>query len=78
MADLEINGTILNTLKEYCTDNVAYGIISNELSDPIEVTKGIRQACSLTSILFNIYLEKKNSGPLKEELPRNGSAKRRK
>ena len=30
-------------LKEYYTDNVAYVKIGNELLDPIEVTKGLRQ-----------------------------------
>ena len=38
MADMEINGTILNTLKEYYTGNVAYVKIGNDLSDTIEVT----------------------------------------
>ena len=58
MANMGINGTILNILKEYYTDNVAYVKIGNELSDPIEVTKGLRQGCGLSPILFNIYLEK--------------------
>ena len=58
MADMGINGTILKILKEYYTYNVAYVKIGNELSDPIEVTKGLRQGCSLSPILFNIYLEK--------------------
>ena len=66
----------LKTLKEYYTDNVAYVKIGIELSDPIEVTKGLRQGCSLSPILFNIYLEK-TCGPLEEEMPRNGSANRR-
>ena len=57
MADMGINGTILNILKEYYTDNVAYAKIGNELSDPIQVTKGLRQGCSLFPILFNIYLD---------------------
>ena len=56
MTDMGINGTILNILKEYYTDNVAYAKIGNELSDPIQVTKGLRQGCSLFPILFNIYL----------------------
>ena len=58
MADIGINGTILHILKEYYTENVAYAKIGNELSDPIEVTKGLRQGRSLSTILFNIYLEK--------------------
>ena len=77
MADMEINGRILKILKEFYTDNVAYSKIGNELSDPIEVTKGLRQGCSISPILFNMYLEK-NSGPLEEELRSNASANRRK
>ena len=57
MTDMGINGRILNILKEYYTDNVAYAKIGNELSDPIQVTKGLRQGCSLSPMLFNIYLE---------------------
>ena len=52
MADMEINGTMLNILKEYYTDHVAYLKIGNELSDPFEVTKGLRQGCSLSPILL--------------------------
>ena len=28
------------------------------MSDPIQVTRGLRQGCNLSTILFNIYLEK--------------------
>ena len=77
MADMEINRTILKILKEFYTDNVAYVKIGNELSDPIEVTKGLRPGYSLSPISFNIYLVE-NSESLEEELPRNGSANRRK
>ena len=59
MADMDINGVILRMLKEYYTDNVSYAKIDNELSVPIQVTKGLMQVCSLSPILFNIYLEKK-------------------
>ena len=55
---MEINGTMLKILKECYTDNVAYVEIENELSDPIEVTKSLRRGCSLSPILFNIYVEK--------------------
>ena len=40
MVDIEINERIVKALKDY-TDNVAYVKIGNELSDPIEVTKGL-------------------------------------
>ena len=46
-----------NNIKRVLTVNVAYVKIGNELSDPIEVTKGLRQGCSLSPVLFNIYLE---------------------
>ena len=40
------------------TDNVAYVRIGNELSHPIEVIKGLKKGCSISPILFNIYLKK--------------------
>ena len=41
MSVTEINGTILNILKQYYTDNIDK--IGNELPDPIEVTKRLRR-----------------------------------
>ena len=52
---MEISGTILNILKQYHTDYVAYVKIGNELSVPTKVTKG----CSFSPILFNFWLKKK-------------------
>ena len=74
MADMEINGTILMTLKEYCIDNYVYGKIDNELSNSVELTKGLRLGCSLFPTLFNIYMER----TLEEEMPRNGECKSKK
>ena len=52
-------------------------ILQRRLSDPIEVTKGLRQGCSLSPILFNIYLEK-TLDHFGEKLPMNESANQRK
>jgi len=59
MAEMEVNETILMILEQYYTDNVAYVKIGNELSEPIKVTKGLRQCCSLSPSLFNTTEEKK-------------------
>ena len=67
---MEVNGTILKIFNEYYTDNVAYVKIGNELSKPIKITKGIRQDCSLSPILFNIYPKKKTLDHWKKSCPR--------
>ena len=74
MADMGINGTILNTLKEYYTDNVAYAKIGNEFQFKSQ------KALDKVAVFLQFYLIfiKKYSGPLEEELRRNGSANRRK
>ena len=62
MADIEINRTILNILKEYYTVNVAYVKIGNRLSDAIEVTKsltrGVRELwiTDFNKVFFSIVL----------------------
>ena len=58
MTDIKINGTTLKILNEYYVGNVAYVKIGKELWDPFEITKGLRQGCSLSPILFNTYVEK--------------------
>jgi hypothetical protein len=39
-------------------NNIAYVRHGNSLSQPIATTKGLRQDCSLSPLLFNIYIER--------------------
>ena len=46
--DIQITWTILKALLEYYTDTFSHVKIDIELSDPIEVTKGLCQGFSLS------------------------------
>ena len=53
----EVTSPIVNIMKELYKDNKAYVRVGNKLSEVIYPTKGLRQGCSLSPLLFNIYLE---------------------
>jgi Reverse transcriptase (RNA-dependent DNA polymerase) len=57
---LETLGTdqsLLNIIKELYKDNVSYVRVGSRLSGAICTTKGLRQGCSLSPLIFNAYVE---------------------
>lgn len=48
---------LIKIIQEYYENNVAYAKQGGRLSEPINTTKGLRQGCSLSPLLFNIYVE---------------------
>lgn len=52
-----VSAELTALIKELYKNNVAYVKNGKELSEPIETTKGLRQGCSLSPLLFNVYIE---------------------
>ena len=65
MTDMEINGTILNILKEYYTDNVACVKIGNEVLDLIEIQKALGKVAVFLQ-MYLIFIWKKTLGHWKK------------
>lgn len=57
LKEIGVSTGIIELIQELYSSNVAYIKQGLELSEPIQTTKGLRQGCSLSPILFNIYLE---------------------
>lgn len=54
---LGLNPQLIKLLKELYNDNITYVKVGSTLSQPIVPTKGLRQGCPLSPMLFNLYLE---------------------
>lgn len=52
-----INATIIKTIKEMYRDTHARVKVGTKLTSNFKVTKGLRQGCCMSPILFNIYLD---------------------
>ena len=57
MKDLGMDCHLLQIIIEMYQDNKAQIKRGSKLSEPINVTKGLRQGCSMSPILFNLYVE---------------------
>lgn len=54
---LEVDRPLLKIIKELYKENESYVKIGHRLSNPINTTKGLRQGCSLSPLIFNAYVE---------------------
>lgn len=53
-----VDSRIINIIKELYTDNRAYIKQGDKFSRPLMPSKGLRQGCGLSPLLFNLYLER--------------------
>jgi hypothetical protein len=58
LREKEVPGQIVRTIKELNTDTIAQIKSNNQISSPITITKGVRQGDSLSSMLFNLIIDK--------------------
>jgi hypothetical protein len=49
---------LVEVIREIYESNIAFVLHGNSVSQPIATTKGLRQGCSLSPLLFNIYTER--------------------
>jgi hypothetical protein len=55
LGDSNINYTLIKALENIC-DSTSQVKIGNKLSDPFNITKGLRQGCCISPTLFKIYI----------------------
>ena len=63
-----VTDTLLKTIVGIYTQNKISIKLSNKLSKPVEINKGIRQACPLSPTLFNIYFDNIITKWLKQDI----------
>jgi hypothetical protein len=54
----KIPNSLLKTIKCSYKNKKASVKFNDDISDPIQINKGIRQGCGLSPILFNVYINK--------------------
>ena len=63
-----VTDTLLKAIVGIYTQNKISIKLSNKLSKPVEINKGIRQACPLSPTLFNIYFDNIITKWLKQDI----------
>ena len=58
MMDSKIPNYLLNTVKCIYRNTKVRIKLNDGISEPIYINKGVRQGCGLSSVLFNIYINK--------------------
>jgi hypothetical protein len=57
LTEISIDPELVEVIMKIYDKNIAYVRHGNTLSQPIVPKKGLRQGCSLSPVLFNIYIE---------------------
>lgn len=57
LKDIGTSTYLIEIIQEFYSDNIAYVKQGLLQSEPFQTTKGLRQGCSMSPILFNIYVE---------------------
>ena len=56
--DIKVSKHLIKIIQELYTSNIAHVKLDGKISDPLYPDKGLRQGCSLSPILFNLYVER--------------------